>query len=711
MRRIYLGLAIHNHQPIGNFPWVFEDAYQRAYLPMIEALLNHPSIRVSLHYSGCLLEWIFDKHPEFIQNLKNMCSSGQIELMSGGYYEPILSSIPDEDKHGQITKMNAFIKSQFGADPEGLWLAERVWEPSLAKAISRAGLKWTLVDDNAFKMVGKDTEELYYYFNTEDQGYSLKVFPISRYLRYAIPWHKVDEVMAYLNDAASEEGHRILVLGDDGEKFGVWPETYEHCWKNGWVEGFFKAIEDNGDWLLTTTIGEYASKIPPAGIIYLPCAAYDEMMEWSLPADESYEYSSLKHDLTEKKQDNILRYFYCGFWRNFMVKYPEVNRMHKKMLYVHEKVYKARTLNECECGLDYLWKAQCNCPYWHGVFGGIYLADIRALTYSNLIKAEDLVDNVLGYLNEGFITKTIDLDNDGNEEIIVEGRQFNLYLSPAEGGSIFEWDVRKPPYNVLSTIRRKKEGYHKDLVAKKHDATADNVDGEVKSIHEVLRVKLDGKDIRPVYDDLPRSSLLDHFFDNRISMGDFQLNSYNERGDFTREPYDCNIDLKGDQCTLSLHRNGIIRTGSIEVKLDIQKMLIVEAHRRNIRIKYRFVNVGNSSLDIIWGNEWNINLLGGGHNDYAYYKAGEVDTGDTHLDSCSELMPVSEFSIGNSYLGVEMNLEIDRPVRLWLFSIESLSNSEGGIEKIYQGNCLVIILPLQLDPGQHTEFNYIWSIR
>ena len=58
VKRIYLGLAIHNHQPLGNFPWVFEDAYQRAYLPMLEALLRHPSISVALHYSGCLLDWL-----------------------------------------------------------------------------------------------------------------------------------------------------------------------------------------------------------------------------------------------------------------------------------------------------------------------------------------------------------------------------------------------------------------------------------------------------------------------------------------------------------------------------------------------------------------------------------------------------------------------------------------------------------------------------
>ncbi len=710
MNKIYLGISLHNHQPLGNFPWVFEDAYQRAYLPMIEALSNHPSIRVSLHYSGCLFDWILDNHPEFVKNLKNMHLSGQIELMSGGYYEPILTSIPDDDKHGQIAKMNAFIKSQFGDDPEGFWLAERVWEPCLAKAISRAGLKWTLVDDNAFKMVGKDVDELYCYFNTEDQGYGLKVFPISRYLRYAIPWHKVDDVIAYLNQKASQDGNRIIVLGDDGEKFGVWPQTFEHCWKNDWVEEFFKAVEDNSDWLSTILISEYATKFPPADIIYLPCASYDEMMEWSLPADKSYEYSSLRYDLTEKKQENILRYFHCGFWRNFMVKYPEINRMHKKMLYVHEKIYRARSMSERDCGLDYLWKAQCNCPYWHGVFGGIYLTDIRASTYSNLIKAEDLADSELGYLDEGFIAKPIDLDNDGNEEIIVEGKQFNLYLSPVEGGSIFEWDVRNPPYNVLSTMRRKKEAYHEDLIRKKYNAVADTTEDKVKSIHEVLRIKLDKVDVKLVYDDLPRSSLLDHFLDDSVCIGDFQLNSYNERGDFTRGVYNCNIDQSGNQCILSLNRDGIIRIKDMVVKLAIKKTLIIDT-QKNLRINYRFINTGRSSLDIVWGNEWNFNLLGGGHNNSAYYRVDGKETGDTYLDSCSELMSVSGISMGNSYLGIEMGLEIDRPVRLWLFPVESLSNSEGGIEKIYQGNCLLIILPLQLDPGQCNDFNYMWSIR
>ena len=88
MSHIFLGLAIHNHQPIGNFPWVFEDSYRRAYLPMVEALQRHPSVKVSLHYSGCLFDWITGNHPEFIGYLKELVVSGQAEIIGGGYYEP-----------------------------------------------------------------------------------------------------------------------------------------------------------------------------------------------------------------------------------------------------------------------------------------------------------------------------------------------------------------------------------------------------------------------------------------------------------------------------------------------------------------------------------------------------------------------------------------------------------------------------------------------
>ena len=67
--RISLALTLHNHQPVGNFGWVFEEVYERAYLPMLEALERHPGVRVALHYSGPLLEWLAAERAAFLDRL------------------------------------------------------------------------------------------------------------------------------------------------------------------------------------------------------------------------------------------------------------------------------------------------------------------------------------------------------------------------------------------------------------------------------------------------------------------------------------------------------------------------------------------------------------------------------------------------------------------------------------------------------------------
>ncbi|HJX61736.1 MAG TPA: 4-alpha-glucanotransferase, partial [Dehalococcoidia bacterium] len=140
MARFYLGLAIHNHQPVGNAHHVFESVYRQSYLPLLMALERHRRIRVSLHYSGCLLDWLREHRPEFLSRLKALAARGQVEIMTGGYYEPILPAIPDADKLGQIAHMSAVIHGELGVSPSGAWVAERVWEPHLPRFLAEAGV-------------------------------------------------------------------------------------------------------------------------------------------------------------------------------------------------------------------------------------------------------------------------------------------------------------------------------------------------------------------------------------------------------------------------------------------------------------------------------------------------------------------------------------------------------------------------------------------
>jgi len=213
--------GIHNHQPVGNFDFVLEDAYRQSYLPFMEIIAEFPRVSITFHFSGCLLEWLEAHHPEYLDQVAQLVARGNVEIISGGFFEPVLAMIPDDDKVGQIRMLNDYIKRRFHYDATGLWLTERVWEPHLAKPIAEAGIKYITVDDYHFLSNGKSAEELTGYFLTEEQGQTLGIFPISQKLRYAIPFQEPQVTLDHLAQYATDDGGNCIVMADDGEKFGV----------------------------------------------------------------------------------------------------------------------------------------------------------------------------------------------------------------------------------------------------------------------------------------------------------------------------------------------------------------------------------------------------------------------------------------------------------------------------------------------------------
>src|SRR5271156_4431338 len=140
MSQVRLILVLHNHQPVGNFEGVFEEAFRKSYRPFLDVLEDYPEITFVLHTSGPLLEWLVEKHPEYIARLKGLVASGRVEILGGAFYEPILTMIPQRHRIGQIQAFSAYIKEILDARVRGMWVAERVGEQHLVSAIADAGI-------------------------------------------------------------------------------------------------------------------------------------------------------------------------------------------------------------------------------------------------------------------------------------------------------------------------------------------------------------------------------------------------------------------------------------------------------------------------------------------------------------------------------------------------------------------------------------------
>ena len=462
MEPIRLAFGVHDHQPVGNFDHIVEQHVREAYRPLLEALAARGFTPFTLHLSGPLLEWLEAHDRPFLDFVGRLATDGKIELLLSGYDEPVLAALPRADRVEQVLRMREALHRRFGAGVrvEGLWLTERVWEPDLATDLVEAGVRYCLVDDRHFLVSAIPKERLHAPWWTEAGGRRIALLPIDEQLRYQVPFKPPAQVLGYLQQLRSA-GHRLAVLADDGEKFGGWPGTRAWVYERGWLAEFLDVMlgaMDRGEVRLVTCSGALA-EVASGGLAYVPAVSYREMEKWALPPEAVHRLEALERDLGEARlagpDAGLVR---GAHWRNFLVRYPEANRMHKKMLAL-SALHRTRAgqpgapdLSEARRAIG---RAQCNDVYWHGVFGGLYLPWLRSAVWQNLARAERLLR-----AGEPLAVEVTDVDCDGRDEILLHSAAVSAVIAPARGGAIEEYTLFGPLTNYASALTRRHEAYH-----------------------------------------------------------------------------------------------------------------------------------------------------------------------------------------------------------------------------------------------------------
>src|SRR5215213_10053736 len=468
MGPIRFAFGLHLHQPVGNFDHVFAQHVEDVYRPLLDALAEREFLPIVLHLSGPLLEWLEQHEPAYLDRLGRLAADGKVEILLAGFYEPVLASLPRQDRLEQIHWMHEAVRRRFGVDARGLWLTERVWEPELAADLAQAGVRYALVDDRHFLVTGFAPEQLHAPLWTESDGKRVALFPIDERLRYLIPFRPPEETAGYLRQ-----------LRADGEKFGGWPGTKEWVYGERWLERFMATIGglvESGEVVLSR-LDEALDAVPSAGLAYLPTASYREMESWSLPPDAAVRLSHLERDLGEPRvggPDGAL--IRGAHWRNFLVKYSESNRMHKKMMALSAL---ARRHGDPPAVRRAIGRAQCNDAYWHGVFGGLYLPHLRDAIWRQLAEAEAGLRQ-----GEGLAYDVLDFDGDGHDEVWVHSPAFSAVVSPARGGAVEEFTLFRHGINYANALTRRREAYH-DLALERAAEHPASEGGGTASIHDI----------------------------------------------------------------------------------------------------------------------------------------------------------------------------------------------------------------------------------
>jgi alpha-amylase len=700
--KFHLSLLIHAHQPVGNFDDVLERAYAQAYLPFVEMLCKHPQVRLGLHYSGCLLEWIEKRHPEFFDLLRSLVAREQVELVGGGFYEPILIAIPPQDRLEQIRRMADYLHKHFGRRPAGAWLAERVWEPQLPSVLAAAGVEYTLVDDIHFLAAGIELEQLYGYYVAEDLGATVKLLPGLKRLRYAIPFGTVEENIAFLREAAARRPGGLAAMGDDNEKFGIWPETHLHCYTNGWLERFFAALEENASWLDTIPPGAYVAENAPLGRADLPAASYSEMMEWALPTPVRARFHELLKEFSSRPEVHI--FLRGSIWRNFFSKYAEANLLHKKMLHVSEKIRSLAVSTRRGLPLQravdqaatHLLRAECNDAYWHGIFGGIYAPHLRTVLWRELIRAEKIADAAEHGRTAYSDLVQQDFDADGQEEIYVCSETMAALIKPGDGGTLAALDFRPADVTLINSMQRRPEPYH----ARLRQAGAGGAAGAV-SIHEQSKVKEPGLERRLRYDRWPRHAFRLLVFSAGKQFADYEQLRLDEDsalagGSYSvtnASPQKIELARSGDAAFAARESGG--KTGTA-AKWGIQKSFSFSWSEAaaEIACEITLTNAGAEPLQARAGLEQVINLLAPDKDD-RYIACADA----RYPLGWSGELPASSLRLVDEWQNIAVTLEAPGAEKFWVAPIETVSESEEGFERVYQGSQILAVWPLELAPG------------
>jgi len=628
-------MVIHNHQPVGNFSWVTADCYETAYAPFLEILERHPEVRVGLHFTGPLLEWLAAERPVYLERIRALVAAGQVEVLGGGFYEPILPVIPERDRLGQLLLLRDSVRETFGQFPSGAWLAERVWEPQLPTVLVAAGVRYVLIDDDVFHRLGYSACDTRAVFLTEDQGAALYLLPISDRLRYSLPTKPVSEIIATLHEMR-EEGAEVLIYAEDGERYGNWPGTAHYLYGDeAYLDRLFSALEEDPaiEMVLPSAL---LTRTEPAKRVYVPPTSYREMLCWS-----------------------------GGFWRNFLTRYRESNLMHKKMYQVSQWCAQAKAAGSAVSDAQrHLYAAQCNCAYWYGAFGGLYLPHLRRAVYHHLLCAEHLLLPAL--MEEQRPNCAIaDHDLDGCDEVFLRSGALSVGIAPAQGGGVFALEHLDLAHNFLDTMGR---------------YPLRNVDDDI-----VLRDELPE-------DWYPRLACLDHILSDAVPVDDLAAGHYGERGDFILGSYAILSSTKQSVC---LQREGHFWDGPDFVRLTIEKEYT--AVDSGVRVSYRIHNPTNKARSFRFGSEINacvsactppertLELLG------AIVQHGEL----TMHEKVPDLHGVT---YQDSWLGGAFTVSWSLPAATYIYPLYTPLRSLSGVEWVYQSTIVLPTWQLQLAP-------------
>lgn len=707
---LHLACTLHFHQPTGVGPRALDRAFDDYYDVVLDVVEEDPNLRLNLHFTGTILEHALARRPAFIDRLRTLWKQDRVEVLGGAFHDPVLPAIPERDALGQIQYTSSFLKTHLERSPEGAWLCLRAWDTGLIRTLAGAGTQYTLLDDAQFVVAGLLPSAIRGHFTTEHNGHTLGVFPIDATLVHAVSTQDRDAMRGTLRAMARHQAgsQGVEVFAGDGEKL----------MDEGRLGDFLSVLRAEFHWVKTYLLETAFRVFPSQGRVYLPTSAQPELGDWSRPAEHVARRQRFMSQMAAMGMQEEAEQFGGGVvFDHFLVKYPEVNQLHKRMLRASRRVdqlrhvlldrqrsgrsgagdQKARAVLQKACAA--LWRSQNHSAYWHGgdLNEGVYNPILRQRAQRELMQAEAAVDRVLSdRKGDRWLALRGDHDADGADEVMVVTPQFGAIVNPGFGGTLWELDLRQHNLPLLSSVGAVEEPYHQGFAG--HEVAL--VPDDEQSIDTLPVLPGGAPEAEPALHDLaldrlPRGFFQDHFLAPETTLESFARRQFRELGDFATEPFELvkvngNVADGSEAGLVTVGRSGVVKDLQTTMLLRVEKSYRFEISKPRLDLTHALTNRSRDSACVWHGLEWtfgvpsakssaiSVRAVGTGAERTANLEDGAVDLGEA-----AWVEWVDEAA------GLAVVLEFDRPLRLWWVPVRTVHRAPGGWQKVVQGHTLL----------------------
>lgn len=404
-----------------------EQKYQVIYKNIATFFYQYSLNHINIFFPGSLLLWIEQTHPEFTKLFTKMVSRRQIEILGGGFYEPLLPTIFPLDRSGQLEYLTSEIRRIFGKRPRGAVLFDSVWENSLVPSLQNGGMEYVLLDNS---LVPNRSPFVPYILN--EKGKSIKILLNDDKLSPEVSIEPEDYIKKLLSKSNFDNEPLELPFSETAT-FNDFDNTFDHSFENivsiNIDENQFKLLHDSG-WLekfYSLCRTEFADSI---NIVH-PLDYFNENDEFV----QIYISSGIN---SKYELPTIFDYLYSNSRSKALY-----NRMlHISMLLSQCKGDKSRR----NTARENLWIAQSSEAYLYDKSNdkaAFSNAKIRQYAYRNLLEAEKMIREANEYSES---ISTYDYDGDGHDEYICSMEKFNACIS-LKSAQICELNVMKSSGN------------------------------------------------------------------------------------------------------------------------------------------------------------------------------------------------------------------------------------------------------------------------